>query len=177
MSINFANLNTHLHVHKFTDSYTHSQIGVNTYRLKYSFSLHTFANNAARLIPPAIGLCQRWNYKHSLFSCESFVKILRLITWIHEYIAFYMSINWEGHTHLCLVLLGAAQQDPVQSVCDPYTTVQHLFVHTRMCCSRPVHPGAEWQYPGGEVLNLMMVIIIWECTSAVIFVPQIVLWI
>lgn len=56
--------------------------------------------------------------------------------------------------HICFGLIGAAQQDSVQSVRDPYTTLQHLSVHTGMCCCRPVHPGAEWRYPRGEEVKL-----------------------
>lgn len=56
-----------------------------------------------------------------------------------------MSAGGHTHTinHTCFGLTGAAQQDSVQSVRDPYTTLQHLSVHTGMCRCRPVHPGAE----------------------------------
>lgn len=49
-----------------------------------------------------------------------------------------------------LGLSGAAQWNSVQSVCDSYSALQHLSVHTGKRCLRPLNPREERQHPRGS---------------------------
>lgn len=53
--------------------------------------------------------------------------------------------------------LGAAQWNSVQSVCDSYSALQYLFVHTGKRCLRPLHPGEERQHPRGAVVKYLWI--------------------
>lgn len=61
---------------------------------------------------------------------------------------------------LCVICSGAAQWNSVQSVCDSYSTLQHLFIHTGKCCLCPLNPGEERQHPRGAVVKYLLIFVV-----------------